>query len=235
MTKIQFSYGDDIDLDFTPDVGEPLFTNASGEANGRLWVGDGVSPKGIQIGWPFAPNPGWHPSWYYATAPPISAYVTVVATTNFVVYAPIHIGGGVRDAQGASFQSVHAEVTTAQAGRNFRMALYANDGGQPGARLFTSGDISTATTGVKTWSTARTVSGGWYWLAFNTDASTAVFRAADNFGTNGGLLGTSGSPMALASSYYEVSTYSVTPLPTTANVAGSALLDFPAMAMRAAS
>ena len=101
MTKVRFLRGAVNDLTFTPEVGEPAWADDTGEDGSRLFVGNGSSTKGVQVGWPFAPNPGWKANWYYSVAPPISAYVTVVATANFVVYSPIFIGGGVRDVEGA--------------------------------------------------------------------------------------------------------------------------------------
>ena len=232
MTKeIIFRRGPHSAFTETPDDGEPVWTNGSSTFDGRLWIGNGTAVSGVQVGWPYSHNPGWKSGYYYNSALPLTAYVTASTTANIVSYSPIHIGGGVRAANGASTQSLHVNVIGAASG-NLRMAIYDNDNGEPGDLLFESGAISTSTTGLKTWSLSRTFIGGWYWLAFNTDTSSATFTCIDNLAVAGGILGDSVLPLSIDNAYYQVHAFGA--FPASATLVGSVSIDYPAVVVRAA-
>lgn len=68
---------------------------------------------------------------------------------------------------------VAVEVTTAGAGVNLVVAVYADGINGPGARLQVSGNIDASTIAVKT--TDLTITPGWYWIGvMNINASTSV-------------------------------------------------------------
>lgn len=234
MPRNFFRRGAHADFSETPMEGEPVFTNGSEEEDGRVWVGDGTNPRGVQVGWPFAPTPGHVSGYYYNSSIPVVSFVTANTLANFVLYQPVFFGGGLRASNGLDIQSFHFEVTTAVASTNAGLAVYNDNGGQPGDRLIQSGSISMGTTGVKTWSVSRNFIGGWYWLAFNCDSSAAAARSIDNLGVHGALLGSTASTFAIHTLYFEVSAFASTPFPASATLAGSTNADFPAIRYRVA-
>ncbi len=234
MTRIQIRRGTDANHTNAGVTGEPIWTDGATPNDKRLWIADGTLPKGIQVGWQFAPQPGWISAWYYNCSSIYLAAISGTVTINFAFYSPVFIGGGERNDDGVSYQSFHAEVTGTQAAKNFKLGLYYNDNGQPGDQISESGDISTASTGIKTWSTSNEVIAGWYWAAFNTDANTATFRLTDNLAAAGPVMGSNAAGIGIKNVYFQAATYSGTPLPSTAAVTNAGSFDVPAITVRAA-
>jgi hypothetical protein len=80
-----------------------------------------------------------------------------------------------------TLDKIRAEVTTASAGNTFRIGLYADDDGYPGA-LIANSDVeafATDSTGVieKTFSSALTLPQGLYWIAYNNSGGGIALRA----------------------------------------------------------
>lgn len=74
--------------------------------------------------------------------------------------------------RGGTLDNMYAHITTAVGGQNIRLGIYDNVSDtviQPNARLFDSGNISSASTGIKTAAISSLVltTGSLYWLAFN--------------------------------------------------------------------
>lgn len=114
---------------------------------------------------------------YYAL--PGMVAQSVIAGTRSVdtdFYGPLYVDSPL------VVDQLAAEVSTSQASQNFRMGLYAADDDlQPIAGpLVDSGDISTATTGVKTYTPSAPLylPRGRYLTVFSTNASTAQWRGA---------------------------------------------------------
>lgn len=88
------------------------------------------------------------------------------------------------------FDTISFHITTAQAAQNARAGIYFDNGNMyPGALIFDTGDISTASTGVKdTTITAglQTFQPGLYWLTWVTSATTIQIRTLN---TNTGIWG----------------------------------------------
>lgn len=231
MTRGQFKRGADADLTFTPEDGEPIHTNGATDTDKRLWVGDAADPKGTQVGWPFSPNPGRRSAWFYGTSMPVTAMNTATIAANIIAYSPIHLGSGLI-AGDETIQGVVANVVGAQAAKNFRLGIYSNTNGTPGDLLAESGLISTATTGVKTWALSQSFVGGWYWLAFVTDATTATFRSNDNLAVTGGIMGHQSSNFQLVNVYYRVHAFAA--FPAVGAITGAASLDNPSIQVQIA-
>lgn len=115
----------------------------------------------------------WYPSGVHigpSSSGQTSASATAIGTVNYTqLLFPKTV----------TLSSLTVEVTTLQAAKNLRLGIYAasTTTGEPtGAALVDSGNISTASAGVKTFSTSQVLQAGTlYWLAFNTDADTAQF------------------------------------------------------------
>jgi hypothetical protein len=105
-----------------------------------------------------------------ATGPGLSTQLGVADTVMAVLFYPV---------RELDISEISLEVTAAAAG-NFKIGLFADDGTlQPGALIAVSGDISTGTTGIKTWTTAQTLNRDTpYWLKVHFSAGPTV-RAAD--------------------------------------------------------
>jgi hypothetical protein len=98
---------------------------------------------------------------------------------------------------------------------NLNLGIYANANGAPtGSPLFTSGSISTATTGTKSYTTSLALTGNtWYWLAASNSSSTPLFRS--QYGPNSAYLSTQiplgqASIPAASSGSNQVVSYSMT-------------------------
>ena len=67
------------------------------------------------------------------------------------------------------------EVTTSVAGSNFKLAIYADNAGLPGALIVGTGNLSGASLGVRTEAITPTqlVAGNTYWLALHASSNTA--------------------------------------------------------------
>lgn len=88
---------------------------------------------------------------------------------------------------------IGVEVTTAVAG-NLRIMIHADDGtGKPGALVANSGDISGATTGIKTWTGVNYTfkRDTRYWLSVHTAAAPSFRTSSANGATTIGYDGTS--------------------------------------------
>lgn len=101
-------------------------------------------------------------------------------TTGTLVASTLYAMPFVAPARGGVLDRIAAEVTTLNAGDNCNIGLYENKADQrdvyPGALLETSGSISVATTGIKSYGISRAlVPGRIYWLAINLSDNT-VFR-----------------------------------------------------------
>lgn len=73
--------------------------------------------------------------------------------------------------------SLSIECTTLVAGSNTRILIYSDNNGIPGTKIVESTDLSTATIGIKTFSTTQTFTAGvCYWIGVHT-SSTATLRA----------------------------------------------------------
>ncbi len=84
MTKIRFKRGLASSLGFTPEDGEPVWTNGSGNEDKRLLIGDGVLSNGITVGWHSSPTPGMKSLFYYYPFTATTAFVTGASLANIV-------------------------------------------------------------------------------------------------------------------------------------------------------
>jgi hypothetical protein len=143
---------------------------------------------------------------------------TQAFSANFDIYVPFFTSTPI------VVGLLSAEVTTLDSAKNFRMGFYAADTDwQPiGAPLADSGDISTTTTGVKTYTpgTPILLSPGRYVSVVNTDTATAAFRVG-----RGHLPGSAMQPAmgtSLFAQQFNVSrTHAAFPTPGTAWTASS--------------
>ena len=170
--------------------------------------------------------------YYYATALPVTAYVTAPIFANFVTYAPIYIGGNDASTDGTTIETMSIEVTTAVAASTLTIGLYSSVAGEPNTRLWQSAAISSATTGIKTATVTYKAQPGWYWAALNVSASGVSVRSNDNLAVPA-LIGLSSLGFATPSAYFEASVYATTPLPATATIGGHITSDNPAFLLRA--
>lgn len=99
------------------------------------------------------------------------------------------------------FDTISFEITTAQAAQNANAGIYYDNGNcYPGALIFNTGSISTASTGAKDTTITSSVQlfqPGLYWLAWETSATTAQVRVLSTGGTQvqafGGFASTIGT------------------------------------------
>ncbi len=109
---------------------------------------------------------------YSISSQAIETLTTQSAGSGTILYCPIYVP------QDDTLEVIGAEVTTASGGANFRVGIYTTSGGNPDTLLYDSGDISAASTGIKTDSAiAEAVSMGWHWTALRCDTSAVRFRA----------------------------------------------------------
>ena len=111
-----------------------------------------------------------------------TSVATQTLTGNTEYYMPYFWDGG-------SFESLSIHVQTAVAASNIRLALYRSDGdeGGPGSLIVDAGDVSSATTGMKTASITSTYIGpGWYYTFLNcSDGTDTVVVKAITIGNMG--------------------------------------------------
>jgi hypothetical protein len=91
------------------------------------------------------------------------------------------------------FDLIEMEVTTLGTGSNCRLGVYRDDGNlYPGALIFDSGNISTATTGAKSatiTSSLQIFQPGLYWLTYENSATVPQVRALPGLSTTIPVLG----------------------------------------------
>lgn len=210
--RIQFRRGDESNRGgITPADGEPLWTNGPDYDEKRLWIGDGTQPGGRLPAAHADPHPGNRSTYYYRPASDLSAPVTAAAVAHVVIYSPIFLGGthGVP----LTLSSVSVNIVGNAVG-NLRLGIYSNVRGAPVARLGQSGNISTNTTGLRTWSASLALNPGWYWMAFATDTSTPTYSCTDNIACVAVIGDTVGT--GIPNLWYEILFFGANPLPSTA-------------------
>lgn len=157
-------------------------------------------------------------------------------TTGSTVASTIYAMPFVAPARGGVLDRIAAEVTTLNAGDNLNLGLYENKADPrdvyPGTRLETSGSISTATTGIKSYGISRTLTPGRiYWLALNTSDATA-FRCLAVGGVSAFLgMDTAGTTLQnLAISV--ASTFASAPMPDPFPAGGAYVTAVPVFVLR---
>lgn len=98
--------------------------------------------------------------WYTGRrVPGTLATATFTPTQNRIYFAPFDIEVA------TAFQSMFAWVITAQASNTFRLGIYGDTSGAPGALIVDAGTIDASSTGAKTVSISVTANPGRLWLA----------------------------------------------------------------------
>lgn len=118
---------------------------------------------------------GWH------IAPTCAPKTTSTAFNGVVWWFPYPV------TTSRTVTDIGIEVTTGVAASNIRLALYGDDGtGRPGNLIEESGAISTAASGLKTYTFASpknlSASNKFYWLAFQASSGSIAFRVATMIG-----------------------------------------------------
>jgi hypothetical protein len=114
-------------------------------------------------------------TWYIANCGGQSALGTLALVANDLWAVPFRAPRR----RGSSIDTIAFRVTTLVAASNARIGLYANAGATddpyPSALIADSGNISTATTGDKTFSTTQTLQpGALYWLVLHPSGAISV-------------------------------------------------------------
>ena len=111
---------------------------------------------------------GWHSSLGTPGTSTTSPITNELYAVPFLVAKP------------TKFDTISFNITTSQASQNARAGLYYDNGNMyPGALIFDTGNISTASTGVKDTtitSSLQILQPGLYWLVFHTGASTIQIK-----------------------------------------------------------
>ena len=121
-----------------------------------------ISKAGLSLG-------GWHASRYHGgqtTAPNSTQTLALSANTLYVI--PYAVGDT------ATFVRIGIDVTTADAGKNARLGIYAWSNGVPGARILDAGTVSVGSTGVKEIVINQALNAGMYGLALVSDGAPTV-------------------------------------------------------------
>jgi hypothetical protein len=193
----------------TPAAGEPLWTTDEE----KLFIGDGSTAGGIQVGGQRNFMPGHSASRRYFPANVLAAGAGAAGAANFVAFVPFCVG------QPTTFTGIGVNVTAAGA-TTVRLGLYSNSGSQPGSLILDAGTVSITTTGQKTASISQSLTAGWYWLACHFDASPPSLTSTPA-GVGHPGIGAATSSVALHSGYIAVQAYasglpaSPTPIPYT--------------------
>ena len=153
--------------------------SVSDTAYGSSWDGvttDAPSKNAVHDKFEGLIHPGYvAANWYLPVAPGIFS-ATAAFTANTIYYHPIYITRRV------TISDLGCQITTASAGGNLKIAIYANDAstGRPsGTPLAETGSISTTSTGnvsADITGSNVTLEAGTYWVAFWSDNSTAAVR-----------------------------------------------------------
>lgn len=186
--------------------------------SGRLQVFDEVGEAKFLAPDRDVAYPRGHPvagatNYYYLPGVPVNGIATwTFDGSGVIMYYPHYLEAPV------VLDQVAAEVTTLSAATNFRIGLYVSDARwQPvGAPLFDSGSLSSATTGVKTFTPAAPISlaRGRYLMAVQADNGAAALRAFSASTVPSAYLSTLGGTPAIQ----EISvngTYGALPTPGT--------------------
>ncbi len=193
----------------TPAAGEPLWTTDEE----KLFIGDGSTAGGIQVGGQRNFMPGHSASRRYFPANVLAAGAGAAGAANFVAFVPFCVG------QPTTFTGIGVNVTAAGA-TTVRLGIYSNSGSQPGSLILDAGTVSITTTGQKTASISQSLTAGWYWLACHFDASPPSLTSTPA-GVGHPGIGAATSSVALHSGYIAVQAYasglpaSPTPIPYT--------------------
>jgi len=150
-------------------AGEHRAIDDAGTAATDLWSAQ-------QIGLATRGKPDFQSSRYYTSAiQSIYVMTTVKVGTGTIFYTPLLVPAP------TTLETIAAEITTASAFGNIRLGLYDDSGGLPDTLLHDSGNISAATTGIKTDGTiSQAVVEGWYWFGFQASDNTVYMRAHRN-------------------------------------------------------
>lgn len=110
---------------------------------------------------------------YIANCQNMTALATSTLTTGTLYAIPF-----IAPHRGATLSRIAAEVTTLLAASNIRLGLYSNKSltsMYPNTMLEDSGNLSSATTGVKTYTTNRILTPGYvYWMTINVSSSSTL-------------------------------------------------------------
>ena len=161
---------------------------------------------------------------------------TTSPTANMLYAFPLVVG------KSTKFDIISFNIDTAQASKNARAGIYYDNGNMyPGALIFDTSSVSTASTGMKNTtitSGLQFFQPGLYWLTFETDATTIQVDILFGATATNGMLGydnTQANPAALG--YKVAHTYGALPDPYTAGatiltVAPSLSVPYPAISLR---
>lgn len=178
-TELRFLRGAEADRSGeTPAAGEPLWTTDEK----RLFIGDGSTAGGVFVG-PFPPvPPGAVGAFLYPACIPTTAATTGTLSANTLYFLPFAV------ADACTVDRLAIEVTGATGAGKAHVGIFTNDSlAVPGDLLVDSGEISLATTGVKTSTVSTALAPGWYWSAFVTNAGGVTFRTVPASGSLGVL------------------------------------------------
>ena len=159
-----------------PD-GEHYRTNLAGDRHRFLTTGD---EPGCHVNLPVQTGD-------YVTTGFGAATSTVIAAADLVMTALFY------PKRDVPVSDIAVEVTAGMAG-NLRIMIHADDGtGTPGALIDSSGDISTAAAGIKTWAGAdfTFLRDTRYWISVHTSAGPTLRASSANGATPIGYDGTS--------------------------------------------
>ena len=179
----------------TPAAGEPLWTTDEE----KLFIGDGSTAGGIQVGGQRNFMPGHSASRRYFPANVLAAGAGAAGAANFVAFVPFCVG------QPTTFTGIGVNVTAAGS-TTVRLGIYSNSGSQPGSLILDAGTVSITTTGQKTASISQSLTAGWYWLACHYDASPPSLTSTPA-GVGHPGIGAATSSTSLHSGYIAVQAY----------------------------
>jgi hypothetical protein len=123
-------------------------------------------------------HPGYTPGQYYCSGIGATSGTPAVVA-NTVYAAPFYIYHNI------GVDQLAFEVTTANAATLVTVAFYTSINNSPDALVFTSGDVSIATTGAKVATVSGTLSRGWYWAVMVANGAGNVRGVGANILTSG--------------------------------------------------
>jgi hypothetical protein len=123
-------------------------------------------------------HPGYTPGQYYCSGIGATSG-TPALVANTVYAAPFYIYHNI------GVDQLAFEVTTANASTLVTVAFYTSINNSPDALVFTSGDVSIATTGAKVATVSGTLSRGWYWAVMVANGTGNVRGVGANVLTSG--------------------------------------------------